>query len=121
MSEEATQSSGATIVIDDVSGPLPLTATVESPGGYLKITMSGSGSGNPQLSPPYAVGMGLEIDSQEVGMAKITTNNTETHFFSCTFTHIVPAGQHTWAIFAFGDTITAANDAFTVSFVPVPK
>ncbi|MDX6270171.1 MAG: hypothetical protein QOD28_1394 [Acidobacteriota bacterium] len=102
-------------VILQQAGPLPLQATFEAPGDepmYLEVNGSvWSQSAN------VVVGIGVNVDEQEVGHALLFSNGNATH------RTVVPTyipiqlgeGQHTLTLFPdTTDTVSDSNDFYTV-------
>lgn len=102
-------------VIVQQSGPLPITATFQAFGdmpAYIEV----NGSVWTQ-SADQMIGIGINLDNQEVGHARIFSNAKATH------RAVVPAyipvklsqGQHTLTLFIdTTQTVSDANDFYTV-------
>ncbi len=102
-------------VILQQGGPLPLNVTFEAPGDepmYLEV----NGSVWTQ-SANEIIGIGVNVDEQEVGHARVFSNGNETH------RPVVPAyipiqlgeGQHTLTLFPdTTETVSDVNDFYTV-------
>jgi len=101
-------------VIVQQTGPLDIQATFEAPGDepmYLEVNGSvWSQSGN------VVIGIGVSIDGQEVGHARIFSNGNATH------RSVVPVyipiklseGQHTLSLFPdTTQTVSDSNDFYT--------
>lgn len=101
-------------VILSQAGPLPIKATFQAPGDepmYLEVNGSvWSQSGNKML------GIGIQVDGQNIGVSEIFSNGTGTHRAT------VPAylevqlkfGDHTLALVPnTGDTLSDGNDFYT--------
>ena len=102
-------------VIVQQAGPLPINVTFQAPGDepmYLEINGSvWSQSAN------EVIGIGVNLDDQEVGHARIFSNGSATH------RPVVPAyipiklseGQHTLSLFPDTEqTVSDFNDFYTV-------
>ena len=102
-------------VIVQQAGPLPINVTFQAPGDepmYLEINGSvWSQSAN------EVIGIGVNLDDQEVGHARIFSNGNATH------RPVVPAyipiqlseGQHTLSLFPDTEqTVSDGNDFYTV-------
>ena len=101
-------------VIVQQGGPLPITATFQAPGDqpmYLEI----SGSVWSQTANQI-IGIGINLDNQEVGHARIFSNGTATHR-AVVPTYIpikLSQGQHTLTLFTdTTQTISDSNDFYT--------
>ncbi|PYS47797.1 MAG: hypothetical protein DMF68_15100, partial [Acidobacteria bacterium] len=101
-------------VIVQQAGPLPITATFEAPGDdpmYLEV----NGSVWSQETDAI-IGIGIDLDGNEVGWAQIFSNGNATH------RTVIPAyipiqlseGQHTLTLFLYtGETTSDSNDFYT--------
>lgn len=101
-------------VILQQAGPLPITTNFESPGDepmYLEV----NGSVWAQETDAI-IGIGIEVDGQNIGYAQIFSNGNATH------RPVVPAyvqiqlgeGSHTLTLFAYtGETVSDTNDFYT--------
>ena len=105
----------AILVIVQQAGPLPINVTFQAPGNnpmYLEINGSvWSQSAN------VIIGIGVNLDDQEVGHARICSNGNTTH------RTVVPAyipiqlseGKHTLSLFPDTEqTVSDLNDFYTV-------
>jgi hypothetical protein len=102
-------------VIVQQSGPLPITANFQSLGdlpAYIEV----NGSVWTQ-SANQMIGIGINLDNQEIGHARIFSNGNGTH------RAVVPAyipvklsqGQHTLTLFIDTEqTVSDVNDFYTV-------
>jgi hypothetical protein len=101
-------------LIVNQAGPLPIQATFNAPGDepmYLEV----NGSIWCQ-SEDTMIGIGIELDGQNIGAAQIFSNGNTTH------RAVVPAyipiqlgeGQHTLTLYLnTGETVSDVNDFYT--------
>jgi len=101
-------------VIINQAGPLPITATFDSPGDdpmYLEVNGSVWSQGTQSM-----IGIGIALDTQNVGAAQLFNNASTTH------RTVVPAyiaiqlseGQHTLTLSGNTSTTTSdSNDFYT--------
>jgi len=95
-------------VIVQKAGPLPINATFQAPGDapmFLEV-----GGSVWSQSANVMIGIGINLDGQEIGHAKIFSNGTATHRSVVpTFIPIkLKQGQHTLSLFV--DTTQTVSD-----------
>ena len=114
--EAAVQNSGATVVFDNMAGPLPQSMAFSSKGGPLLLILSGSaylgaGAGH--------IGVTAQLDAKSVGTLSAFTNEANSHkaFPTRALKVAAAAGAHTLILLPDPTTVTDTNDPFSVTVV----
>jgi hypothetical protein len=106
----------AAVVMNNVAGALPKSATFQSAGGTLLLMVSGSG----WSSAPATIAVKAHLDGGELGELRTFTNEPASHKAFPSRTFVVPAvaaGSHTITLAAVAGTNTDLNDYFSVTVV----
>ena len=109
---------GATAVLEQVPGPLPLAATFVKQHADTILLMTFAGSGY-WSGPPGASGLAaliLDVDDTDVGVSRLYFNNQDEHLAFPTQQVVVTgigAGTHTISLLGFG--VFDTNDFFSVT------
>jgi hypothetical protein len=106
----------ASMVMNNVPGPLPKTATFQSAGGSLLLMVSGSA----WSALPGTISATVTLDGGEIGELRSFTNEPSSHKAFPQRSLVVPsigAGNHTIAITPSATTLTDGNDYFSVTVV----
>jgi Collagen triple helix repeat (20 copies) len=109
---------GATAVLDQMPGPLPLTATFVKQRAETILMMTVAGSGY-WSGPPGDTGLAaivLDVDDNDVGVSRLYFNNQNERLAFPTQQMVVKgigAGTHTISLLGFGSFDT--NDFFSVT------
>jgi hypothetical protein len=119
--ETAIQNTGFEVVMSNVNGPLPKSATFSSNGGPLLLIVSGSGffgAGN-------TLNFTVQLDAALLGEVRVFTNETGSHKALVTreFRADAIAGDHTVTLLpgtGTAETTFDGNDYFNVTVVELP-
>jgi hypothetical protein len=116
--ELAITRSGAQVVMDNVTGPLPRTATFQTNGNPALLIVSGTAyaAGNTLLS------VNVHLDGEQIGELRGYTNEGSSHKTLPTrvFRATLAGGTHSLML-AGGSGIFDVNDFFSVTVVELPR
>jgi hypothetical protein len=113
--EASIQNSGATVVFDNMAGPLPKSVAFSSNGGPLLLVLAGTG----YLGVAGHIGVTAQLDAKSVGTLSAFTNEANSHktFPTRVLKVAAAAGTHTLILLPDPTTLTDTNDPFSVTVV----
>jgi hypothetical protein len=109
-------------LLNHASGPLPLSATVETHGGTLLLFVSGTGRvAEFEAGYGYPLGVAVSLDGRHVGQATVLALTAERHgFVNLVVVNGLDWGRHTLTLESFkGVMVADETDLFNLTVLEI--